>query len=155
MIYPDGRFGCCVFPGNREHRRRIFALAGERRRQPIKVRMAPTRPSGPILSGILGRLGRLFPSPKKNPTARDGWDGVTEVEMRSTGAGTPGTGESNSGGKVGPTADPPGTPGTGSAKSKRGSRVEPPHALSRGKASSNFQKRTLLVILGPAQNTGS
>src|SRR5688572_12334123 len=27
-IYPDGRFGCCVNPGDRQHRKRIFALAG-------------------------------------------------------------------------------------------------------------------------------
>ena len=28
-IYPDGRFGCAVFPKDREHRKRIFALAVE------------------------------------------------------------------------------------------------------------------------------
>ncbi len=27
-IYPDGRFGCCVHPKDKEHRKRIFALAG-------------------------------------------------------------------------------------------------------------------------------
>jgi hypothetical protein len=27
-IYPDGRFGCCVYPKDRQHRKRIFALAG-------------------------------------------------------------------------------------------------------------------------------
>lgn len=30
-IYPDGRFGCCVHPKDGEHRKRIFALAGERK----------------------------------------------------------------------------------------------------------------------------
>lgn len=29
-IYPDGRFGCCVYPKDHEHRKRIFALAGDR-----------------------------------------------------------------------------------------------------------------------------
>ena len=28
-IYPDGRFGCCVHPKSGEHRKRIFALAGD------------------------------------------------------------------------------------------------------------------------------
>lgn len=27
-IYPDGRFGCCVHPKDKEHRKRIFALVG-------------------------------------------------------------------------------------------------------------------------------
>ena len=30
-IYPDGRFGCCVHPKDGEHRKRIFALAGDRK----------------------------------------------------------------------------------------------------------------------------
>jgi hypothetical protein len=29
-IYPDGRFGCCVHPKDKEHRKRIFALAGRK-----------------------------------------------------------------------------------------------------------------------------
>jgi hypothetical protein len=29
-IYPDGRFGCCVYPGDRGHRKRIFALVGNK-----------------------------------------------------------------------------------------------------------------------------
>src|SRR6516162_10081656 len=27
-VYPDGKFGCCVHPKDREHRKRIWALAG-------------------------------------------------------------------------------------------------------------------------------
>src|SRR5512140_1333433 len=30
-IYPDGRYGCCVHPKDGEHRKRIFALAGDLR----------------------------------------------------------------------------------------------------------------------------
>jgi hypothetical protein len=37
-ISPDGKFGCCVFPGDRKHRSRIFALAGDSRPKAIKVR---------------------------------------------------------------------------------------------------------------------
>ena len=29
-IYPDGRFGCCVYPKDGEHRKRIWAMAGVR-----------------------------------------------------------------------------------------------------------------------------
>jgi hypothetical protein len=38
-IYPDGRFGCCVHPKDREHRKRIFALAGDRQRGTFSVRV--------------------------------------------------------------------------------------------------------------------
>jgi hypothetical protein len=34
-IYPDGRFGCCVYPKDGEHRKRIFALAGVRGKLPF------------------------------------------------------------------------------------------------------------------------
>jgi hypothetical protein len=47
-IYPDGRYGCCVHPKDAQHRKRIFALAGERERRQFTVRVAaaavPTEP---------------------------------------------------------------------------------------------------------------
>ena len=108
-IYPDGRFGCCVHPKDREHRKRIFALVGERGRQEIKVRVMPPKAGGPIQSGILGRLGQTFGSPKAdvraqtagavNVTARDAGDGVNEVQPPSStsqSSGTLGTGVANS-----------------------------------------------------------
>src|SRR6266850_5248547 len=72
-IYPDGKFGCCVHPGDVEHRKRIYALAGERGQRGIKVRVASAKAVQAIQSGVLGRLGRTFGSP-------DGPDGVMEVE---------------------------------------------------------------------------
>jgi hypothetical protein len=69
-IDSDGRFGCCVFPGDREHRKRIFALAGNQTKREIKVRVAAVAVHKPIQSGVLGRLGRTFGSP----------DGASEVE---------------------------------------------------------------------------
>ena len=30
VVYPDGCFGCVVYPGSREHRRRIYRLVGKR-----------------------------------------------------------------------------------------------------------------------------
>jgi hypothetical protein len=62
-IYPDGRFGCCVHPKDREHRRRIHALVGERTPRLIEVRVAAPNQGGEVVRGILGRLGRVFGSP--------------------------------------------------------------------------------------------
>jgi hypothetical protein len=39
-VYPDGRFGCCVHPKDREHRKAIFALAGDKSRRPFTIRVA-------------------------------------------------------------------------------------------------------------------
>ena len=45
-IYGDGRFGCCVHPKDKEHRKHIFALAGERTApQPMRVRVASAAPA--------------------------------------------------------------------------------------------------------------
>lgn len=35
-IFPDGKFGCCVFTGDHLHRKRIFELAGQDSRIPVK-----------------------------------------------------------------------------------------------------------------------
>lgn len=118
-IYPDGRFGCCVFPGDREHRRRIFTLAGERGRRGIKVRVAVAKAEGPVQSGILGRLGKLFPSPSTRPTTTDATDGVGEVESSFVESRTLRTGETNSSGD-----DESRTPRTGLANSKRESALD-------------------------------
>jgi hypothetical protein len=83
-IYPDGRFGCCVAAGDREHRKRIFALAGKRDRNAIELHITPVRSSEPILSGIWGRLGGLFPRQEQNV--------VTQEPLTTQGCdGTPGT----------------------------------------------------------------
>jgi hypothetical protein len=62
-ISPEGKFGCCVFPGDREHRRRIFALAGEQGPKAIKVRVASAKPAAAVQMDLLGRLGQVFASP--------------------------------------------------------------------------------------------
>lgn len=78
-IYADGRFGCCVHPKDREHRKRIFALAGDSRPQVIRVKVANTKSRAPVQSNVLGRLGRLFES-------QNGNSGTTADHL-----GTPGT----------------------------------------------------------------
>ncbi len=61
-ISPEGKFGCCVFPGDRKHRSRIFALAGEHQPKAIKVRVASAKTAGPVQLDLMGRLGRVFSS---------------------------------------------------------------------------------------------
>lgn len=67
FIRLDGKFGCCVHPGDPIHRRTIWELAGDREPRAVEVhslgrlgRVAET-PSVPIViqKGILGRLGRV------------------------------------------------------------------------------------------------
>ena len=74
VVNADRRFGCVVYPGDsadaKEHRKRIFALCGDREIKPLAV-----HPSGlgrlgrvnrsqlaetPLKTGLLGRLGRVF-----------------------------------------------------------------------------------------------
>jgi hypothetical protein len=74
IIGADRRFGCVVYPGAlpdaREHRKRIFALCGNREIKPLIVQSSRLgrlgRANGnhsasePLKTGLLGRLGRLF-----------------------------------------------------------------------------------------------
>lgn len=95
-IYPDGRFGCCVHPGDREHRKRIFALVGERSQRGIKIRMAAVATGGAVQNGILGRLGRVFSSPAEVQKTPDAPDGVRRVEAGVLEIRTPRTGVGDS-----------------------------------------------------------
>ena len=60
----DGRFGCVVYPGDsadaKEHRKRIFALCGDREIKPLAV-----HPPG------LGRLGRVNQSHSASAAAQN------------------------------------------------------------------------------------
>src|SRR5262249_38417494 len=59
-ISPEGKFGCCVFPGDRKHRSRIFALTGEHGPKAIRVRVASAKTAEALQLDLLGRLGRVF-----------------------------------------------------------------------------------------------
>lgn len=96
MIKPDGRFGCCAYPKDGEHRKRIFALAGDNSTRPIEVRPARVKVAQPVTSGILGRLGRVFPSRPKVAEFPDASDGVNEVGPALEETRTPRTGCNNS-----------------------------------------------------------
>lgn len=108
-VTPDGRFGCCVYPKDPEHRRRIFQLAGERdRKEPIKVRVAAIKPTTLIQANLIGRIGRAFDGQTAVVNSTDASDGVGEVKNAETEVRTARTGgtESNSGSTSAPAVDP-------------------------------------------------
>jgi len=86
FIQHDGRFGCVVYPGDSpdamEHRKRIFALCGNREIKPLVVRPSDLGRLGrgdqshsadaPLKSGVLGRLGRLFQTHLATEVSRGG-----------------------------------------------------------------------------------
>ena len=97
LIKPDGRFGCCANPKDREHRKRIFALVGDASPRSIKVRVAAVKVAAPaVMAGVLGRLGRVFATPAKPATISDASDGVNEVCPEPDEVRTPRTGYLNS-----------------------------------------------------------
>jgi hypothetical protein len=87
-ISPEGKFGCCVFPGDRGHRKRIFALAGDHGPKEIKVRVA-TAAAATVQTGILGRLRK----PIEIGNRSDGSDGVSAVQTEFEEIRTARTGE--------------------------------------------------------------
>lgn len=78
-IYSDGKFGCCVHPGDSEHRKRIYALAGLRGHRGISLKVA-TKSTIKVQGGILGRLGRVFETTAPTVSSSDASDGVSEVQ---------------------------------------------------------------------------
>jgi hypothetical protein len=110
-IYPDGRFGCCLHPGDTDHRKHIWALAGDHRQHGIILHFnaAPARPA--VKTGILRRIPTTFPAP-----------GTAGTPFGYTKPGTAGTGGSKSvpgTAGTGLTAlETPGTPGTANGDSK-------------------------------------
>jgi hypothetical protein len=74
VINADDSFGCVVYPGDSGHRKRIFALCGDRQVKPLIIhgpqetagvgrleRVNQSQSAGqPLKTGLLGRLGRVF-----------------------------------------------------------------------------------------------
>ena len=105
LINTNGSFGCVVNPGDsadaKEHRKRIFALCGDREIKPLTV-----HPSGlgrigrvfqthlavrPVKTGLLGRLGRLFQThPGTKLTHAGGNDDRTTEKLNDFKKGVPG-----------------------------------------------------------------
>jgi hypothetical protein len=84
-ISSEGKFGCCVFPGDGKHRSRIFALAGEHGPKPIRVRVASAKNAEAVQLDLLGRLGRVFSSPSEGQATEpvtSGTLGTTTYSLR-------------------------------------------------------------------------
>jgi hypothetical protein len=105
VINANGSFGCVVYPGDsadaKEHRKRIFALCGERGIKPLAVRPAGLGRLGrlpeshsavrPIKTGLLGRLGRLFQTHSGTElTHAGGNDDRTTEKLNDCKEGVPG-----------------------------------------------------------------
>ena len=150
-IYADGRFGCCVYPQDREHRRRIFALTGERVPPRVKVRVAP-RAAGAVRADILGRLGRLFPSPGTVP---DGSDASFQVGLGSAAVGTLGTGGTKSGDAPQESGGELGTPGTPILNSNHDRELSAEQVGTLGTGSANSKHDTAMEAELPFTELGT
>ncbi|MBA4150307.1 MAG: hypothetical protein H0X66_19525 [Verrucomicrobia bacterium] len=73
-IYPDGRFGCCVHPKDREHRTRIFALVGVHKPGTFtaRVKVASAKPSSQsVKAALIGfSAGTLGTPPTESESSR-------------------------------------------------------------------------------------
>ena len=54
-VYPDGRYGCCVHPKDGQHRKRIFALAGDKKPGTFSLRLK-TPPALPVARSVRAAL---------------------------------------------------------------------------------------------------
>src|SRR6185503_416339 len=82
-ISPEGKFGCCVFPGDREHRKRIFALAGRSQRLlpskeiQVRVKVATAADIGKrILTAAPTSASTIDGKPSSGSDASDGVSAV-------------------------------------------------------------------------------
>jgi hypothetical protein len=92
-IYPDGRFGCCVHPKDKDHRKRIFALAGVRQPGTFTIRLkAPS--AAPSIRSVKAALTAFKSGTLGTPKA-ESETGVPAVPTVPVGDfGTLGTGNS-------------------------------------------------------------
>jgi hypothetical protein len=106
IINSQGQFGCVVYAGNgtdaKEHRRRIFALCGDRELKPIVIHRAEERvDSGhlgrpfqrhpaPLKTGLLGRLGRAFENHVGPENREVRQERLATEELNNSRAGVPG-----------------------------------------------------------------
>ena len=58
-LYPDGRFGCCVHPKDREHRKRIFALASDKSPRTFSVKLASAKTATESARSVMSSLTRF------------------------------------------------------------------------------------------------
>jgi hypothetical protein len=103
IINSQGQFGCVVYAGDgtdaKEHRRRIFALCGDREPKPIVIHRAEERvDSGrlgrpfqshpaPLKTGLLGRLGRAFETHVESGNREAKQERLATEELNNSGGG--------------------------------------------------------------------
>ena len=103
VINANGRFGCVVYPGDsadaKEHRKRIFALCGDREIKSLVVHPSGLGRSGRVVksrsavsalkTGLLGRLGRVFETHLKpeRGSAQDENHNADERQLNECGKG--------------------------------------------------------------------
>ena len=97
-IYPDGKFGCCVHPKDGEHRKRIFALAGDRKTGTFSPRLRHSAGSVAVQS-VKAALTAFQPRTIRTPET-ESENGVPAVprllaSSGNTNSGTLGTPISN------------------------------------------------------------
>jgi hypothetical protein len=104
FIQADGRFGCVVYPGDSSdasaHRKRIFALCGDRELKPLAVHSAGLGRLGrvnqtalrvrPLKTGLLGHLGRVFQTHARGATHAKNNDQTAGKSARVCKKGVPG-----------------------------------------------------------------
>lgn len=93
-IWPDGRFGCCANAADREHRKRIYALAGRKPTGKFTVRLkAPAgSPVGQSVKAALVAMGNGTLGTGKSGLKADKASGVV---VHGAEVGTLGTGSLN------------------------------------------------------------
>jgi hypothetical protein len=87
-IYPDGRYGCCVHPKDKEHRKQIFALAGDRKPGTFTVRL-----KAPAATPAVRSVKAALASPAIKPPETESENGVRDVRtLADSNSRTPRTG---------------------------------------------------------------
>jgi len=88
IIYPDGRFGCCVNPGDKQHRKRIFALAGEATKRQVKP-VVVVRKASATQSARQWKVVNVAMPPLQPPTSHDPKLPVPSVPEAKSGSSPP------------------------------------------------------------------
>ena len=88
IIYPDGRFGCCVNPGDKQHRKRIFALVGEATKRQVKP-VVVVRKASATQSARQWKVVNVAMPPLQPPTSHDPKPPVPSVPEAKSGSSPP------------------------------------------------------------------
>ena len=91
VVYPDGRFGCCLHPGDKQHRKRIFALVGRKKTIPVITARPPPRTVRQSIRVEMTPMKLPVPLTNPDPDLKTPVPGVPEMK---SGLGLPPVGTS-------------------------------------------------------------